>query len=307
MSNMIKLKHLVRIEDLSTSDLMGLLKMAEEFKHNQRQVKLKHPIYACNLFFENSTRTHRSFEMAQRKLGIEVIQFEPSTSSTSKGESLYDTVLTMAAIGIDVCVIRHSQDEYYKDLIESKSITCAIINGGDGKGQHPTQCLLDLMTIHEEFHHFEGLKIAIVGDIRNSRVARSNAIMLKRCKAELFFCGPEIWLDPAFDEYGQRADLDEIIDQMDVIMLLRVQHERHVDEINFSKAAYHQRYGLTLKKASRMKPTAILMHPAPVNRDVELADVLVESKASRIVTQMTNGVYIRMAVLEAILAYRQSL
>lgn len=307
MSNTIKLKHLTRIEDLSTLDLMGLLKMAEEFKHNQRQVKFPHPMYACNLFFENSTRTHRSFEMAQRKLGIEVIQFEASTSSASKGESLYDTVLTMSAMGIDICVIRHSQDEYYKKLIASKSINCAVINGGDGKGQHPTQCLLDLMTIHEEFHRFDGLKIAIVGDIRNSRVARSNAIMLQRLNAELFFCGPEMWLDPAFDEYGQRAHLDEIIDQMDVVMLLRVQHERHVDGISFSKESYHQQFGLTIERASRMKPTAILMHPAPVNRDVELADALVESKASRIVTQMTNGVFVRMAVLEAIIAYRVSL
>jgi aspartate carbamoyltransferase catalytic subunit len=213
----------------------------------------------------------------------------------------------MSAIGIDVCVIRHHQDEYYKQLVESPSITCSIINGGDGKGQHPTQCLLDLMTIYEEFKTFKGLKIAIVGDIRNSRVARSNAIILKRLAAELYFCGPQQWLDPAFDEYGQRTELDKIIDHMDVVMLLRVQHERHHEETSFSKKAYHQEFGLTLERAKKMKPSAIIMHPAPVNRDVELADALVESKASRIVTQMTNGVYIRMSVLEAILAYRSSL
>jgi len=307
MNPSIKLKHLLKVEDLSQTELMSLISAAQSFKDKSRAFTLERPTMACNLFFENSTRTHRSFEMAERKLGIDVIQFDASTSSTSKGESLYDTILTMSAIGVDVCVIRHNQEEYYNQLIESQTITCSIINGGDGKGQHPTQCLLDLMTIYEEFQSFEGLKIAIVGDIRNSRVARSNAIMLKRLKAELYFCGPDMWLDPAFDEYGQRADLDKIIDQMDVVMLLRVQHERHSDGISFSKEDYHHQFGLTLDRASRMKPSAIIMHPAPVNRDVELADALVESKASRIVTQMTNGVFIRMAVLEAILAYRSSL
>jgi aspartate carbamoyltransferase catalytic subunit len=307
MTTSIKLKHLLRIEDLSDKELMGLLTVAEEYKAKTRSFKLDKQVTACNMFFENSTRTHRSFEMAQRKLGLDVIQFDASTSSTSKGESLYDTILTMSAIGIDVCVIRHNQDEYYKQLVESPSITCSIINGGDGKGQHPTQCLLDLMTIYEEFKTFKGLKIAIVGDIRNSRVARSNAIMLKRLNAELYFCGPQQWLDPAFDEYGQRTELDKIIDKMDVVMLLRVQHERHHEETSFSKEEYHQEFGLTLERAKKMKPSAIIMHPAPVNRDVELADALVESKASRIVTQMTNGVYIRMAVLEAILAYRSNL
>lgn len=301
----LKLKHLLSIEDLSNQEIQTLLDHAEGFKNKTRSFSTQHPIYACNLFFENSTRTHRSFEMAERKLGLEVIQFEPSTSSTSKGETLYDTVLTMSAIGIDLCVIRHSQDEYYKALVDQKGIRCAIINGGDGRGQHPTQCLLDLMTIREEFHHFEGLKVAIVGDIRNSRVARSNAIILKRLNAQVYFCGPEVWYDPAFDEYGQSAELDEIIIEMDVIMLLRVQHERHDEGISFTKEDYHQHYGLTLPRSKRMKASAIIMHPAPVNRDVELADGLVEAPSSRIVDQMSNGVYVRMAVLEAIIAYRE--
>ena len=303
----IKLEHLLTIESLSDDTILGLLKNAEAFKNQSRSFKSQRPVYVSNLFFENSTRTHRSFEMAERKLGLEVIQFEPSTSSVSKGETLYDTVLTMSAIGIDLCVIRHNQDEYYKDLIHQKNIRCAIINGGDGKGQHPTQCLLDLMTIKEEFHRFEGLKVAIVGDIRNSRVARSNAIILKRLKAQLYFCGPDYWYDKAFDAYGQYAELDDILPYLDVVMLLRVQHERHQDGINFSKEDYHQQYGLTIDRAKNLKNTAIIMHPAPVNRDVELADSLVEAPQSRIVTQMTNGVYIRMAVLEAIIAYRESL
>jgi len=161
------------------------------------------------------------------------------------------------------------------------------------------------MTIQEEFHHFEGLKVAIVGDIRNSRVARSNAIILDRLKAQVTFCGPELWYDPDFDRYGKRADLDEIIADMDVVMLLRVQHERHNEGVSFSKEDYHTGYGLTENRAAKMKPTAIIMHPAPVNRDVELADSLVEAPQARIVAQMTNGVYVRMAVLEAIIAYRE--
>jgi aspartate carbamoyltransferase catalytic subunit len=302
----LKLKHLTTIEALSNEEILSLLNNAEGFKNKTRTFVSEKPVFVSNLFFENSTRTHRSFEMAQRKLGLEVIQFEPSTSSVSKGETLYDTVLTMSAIGVDICVIRHQQDEYYNDLINQPGIRCAIINGGDGRGQHPTQCLLDLMTIQEEFHHFDGLKVAIVGDIRNSRVARSNAIILKRLNATVFFCGPEVWYDKAFDEYGQRADLDQIISEMDVVMLLRVQHERHNEGVSFSKEDYHQRYGLTVERARRMNPSAIIMHPAPVNRDVELADSLVEAPQSRIVEQMTNGVYVRMAVLEAIVAERES-
>lgn len=305
--NTLKLKHLLTIEALSDPEILQLIANAEGFKNQTRFFHPIKPVYVSNLFFENSTRTHRSFEMAQRKLGLDVIQFDPSTSSISKGETLVDTILTLSAIGVDIAVIRHTQDEYYKDLIHSENIRCAIINGGDGRGQHPTQCLLDLMTIQEEFHHFDGLKIAIVGDIRNSRVARSNAIILNRLNAQVYFCGPESWYDSAFDVYGQRADLDRIISDMDVVMLLRVQHERHDQGESFSKETYHQKYGLTLQRASVMKPTAILMHPAPVNRDVELADTLVESKASRILQQMTNGVYVRMAVLEAIIAYRESL
>ena len=303
----VKLKHLLTIEALSNEEILSLLRNAEDFKNKTRTFSSPNPVFISNLFFENSTRTHRSFEMAERKLGLEVIQFEPSTSSVSKGETLYDTVLTMSAIGIDICVIRHNQDEYYIDLIDQKGIHCAIINGGDGRGQHPTQCLLDLMTIQEEFHDFKGLKVAIVGDIRNSRVARSNAIILKRLNAEVCFCGPEVWYDKAFDEYGHRADLDKIIHEMDVVMLLRVQHERHQDGVSFTKEDYHQRFGLTIQRAQKMKPDAIIMHPAPVNRDVELADSLVEAPQSRIVTQMTNGVYLRMAVLEAVIAYREAL
>lgn len=301
---LIPLKHLLSVEDLSLDEVKTLIDRANAFKTGQVDFRLKRSVFVSNLFFENSTRTHRSFELAQRKLNMEVIQFDASTSSTSKGETLYDTVLTLDAIGVDIVVIRHSQEAYYNELVKSKSISCSIINGGDGKGQHPTQCLLDLMTIQNEYKHFEGLKIAIVGDIRNSRVARSNAILLNKLGVELYFCGPDIWYDTEFDSFGNQVNLDDILSSLDVIMLLRVQHERHGNEDAFSKENYHEAFGLTYARSLLLKPTCIIMHPAPVNRDSELASECVESPQSRIVEQMRNGVFMRMAVLEAICAYR---
>lgn len=300
-SERISLKHLLTVEALSDQEVMGLIHRAQEFKQGATWQPEKKQYFATNLFFENSTRTHKSFDVAEKKLGIEVIEFEESMSSVKKGETLYDTVLTMSAIGVDVAVIRHGEENYYDELIQSKTIQCSIINGGDGSGQHPTQCLLDLMTIYEEFKHFEGLKIAIVGDITHSRVAKSNMQMLKRLGATIFFSGPEEWYDKQFEAYGHYMPLDEVVETVDVMMLLRVQHERHDGSELFSKEEYHQQYGLTVERAKRLQKHAVIMHPAPVNRDVELADSLVEGIQSRIIQQMSNGVYMRMAILEAVL------
>ena len=300
-SERISLKHLLTAEALTDREVMGLIRRAGEFKQGAKWHPEERQYFATNLFFENSTRTHKSFEVAEKKLGLEVIEFEASRSSVQKGETLYDTVLTMSAIGVDVAVIRHGNENYYDELIQSKTIQCSIINGGDGSGQHPTQCLLDLMTIYEEFGGFEGLKVAIVGDITHSRVAKSNMQLLNRLGAEIYFSGPEEWYDHQFDVYGQYVALDEIVEKVDVMMLLRVQHERHDGKESFSKEGYHLEYGLTNERATRLQKHAIIMHPAPVNRDVELADELVESLQSRIVAQMSNGVFMRMAILEAIL------
>ena len=300
-SERISLKHLLTAEALTDREVMGLIRRAGEFKQGAKWHPEERQYFATNLFFENSTRTHKSFEVAEKKLGLEVIEFEASRSSVQKGETLYDTVLTMSAIGVDVAVIRHGKENYYDELIQSKTIQCSIINGGDGSGQHPTQCLLDLMTIYEEFGGFEGLKVAIVGDITHSRVAKSNMQLLNRLGAEIYFSGPEEWYDHQFDVYGQYVPLDEIVEKVDVMMLLRVQHERHDGKESFSKEGYHLEYGLTNEGATRLQKHAIIMHPAPVNRDVELADELVESLQSRIVAQMSNGVFMRMAILEAIL------
>ncbi|MBO0469322.1 aspartate carbamoyltransferase catalytic subunit [Enterococcus sp. DIV0242_7C1] len=300
-SERISLKHLLTVEALSDQEVMGLIRRAQEFKQGASWQPEKKQYFATNLFFENSTRTHKSFDVAEKKLGIEVIEFEESMSSVKKGETLYDTVLTMSAIGVDVAVIRHGKENYYDELIQSKTIQCSIINGGDGSGQHPTQCLLDLMTIYEEFGYFEGLKVAIVGDITHSRVAKSNMQMLKRLGATIFFSGPEEWYDKQFEAYGHYMELDELVETVDVMMLLRVQHERHDGSEIFSKEEYHQNYGLTVERAKRLQKHAVIMHPAPVNRDVELADSLVEGIQSRIIQQMSNGVYMRMAILEAVL------
>lgn len=297
----VSLQHLVTMESLSNEEVLGLIQRGIEFKNGEKAA-FKQKYYVSNLFFEDSTRTHKSFEMAELRLNMEMIDFDARTSSINKGETLYDTILTMSALGVDICVIRHSEVEYYKPLITSPTIQTAIVNGGDGSGQHPSQSLLDLMTIYEEFGTFEGLKIAIAGDITHSRVAKSNMQILKRLGADLFFAGPEEWYSKEFDVYGKHVTIDEIVDRVDVLMLLRVQHERHDGDGGFSKETYNNLYGLTEERYKRLKDTAIIMHPAPVNRDVEIDGQLVEAPKSRIVRQMQNGVFVRMAILEAIVS-----
>jgi len=176
----VSLKHLVTMETLTNEEVLGLIRRGGDFKNGRADFQLDRQYFAANLFFENSTRTHKSFEVAEKKLGLDVIEFDAGTSSVNKGETLYDTILTMSALGVDICVVRHSEVDYYKQLIDSRTIQTSIVNGGDGSGQHPSQCLLDLMTIYEEFGTFENLKICIAGDITHSRVAKSNMQILKR-------------------------------------------------------------------------------------------------------------------------------
>ncbi len=305
-NGLVQLENLTSMEKLSVDEVMGLIKRASAFKAGSANFDLEKQTFASNLFFENSTRTHHSFHIAERKLGLDVLEFDAQASSISKGETLYDTVLTLDALGVDICVIRSGVEHYYEELVNSDNIHCAIVNGGDGSGQHPSQCLLDLMTIYEEFGKFEGLKIAISGDLTHSRVAKSNMMMLQKLGARLYFTGPAAWYSEEFDDYGHYANLDRILPELDVHMLLRVQHERHDSGESFSKEGYHHHFGLTEERAKMLKPTAIIMHPAPVNRNVEIADSLVESPQSRIVQQMSNGVYTRMAILEAILAGKKA-
>lgn len=299
--------NLVTVEKMDEEDVMDLLHEAEDFKAG-KQVKLRKPAYVMNLFFENSTRTKTSFQMAEHKLGMQVLNFDADTSSVTKGETLYDTLKTIESIGVNVAVIRHPQDRYYEDLIQS-GLELSLVNGGDGSGQHPSQCLLDMMTIHEQFGRFQGLNVLIIGDLKHSRVARSNAQMLHMLGANLYFAGPAEWHDDSFEAYGQYGEIDELLPQMDVVNLLRVQHERlgANDNQAFDAETYHQTFGLTLARYQQMKDDAIIIHPAPVNRGVEIDSNLVESHKSRIFEQMANGVYARMAILARILRHQQLL
>ncbi len=291
------MKNLLSMNELHLEEINTILQRAEEFEHNATS-NLTKTFTVANLFFEPSTRTKMSFEMAERKLGLHVLSFEASTSSTQKGETLYDTVKTLEAIGVDAVIIRHVEDGYYHQL--STGINVSIINGGDGSGQHPTQSLLDLYTIKQEFEKFDGLEVAIVGDITHSRVAKSNAQALSKLGANVTFLCPKEWQG----EIQAESNWDQILPKADVIMLLRVQHERHESDKGFSKDEYHEQYGLTIERYKQLKPAAIIMHPAPVNRDVEIASELVESEKSRIFKQMHNGVFVRMAILESVLKER---
>lgn len=292
------LENLLSMEHLSNTEIKTLIQRASEIKNGQYEPQRYDDQFVANLFFENSTRTKSSFLVAEQKLGLKLIDFETSTSSVQKGESLYDTCKTLKMVGANVLVIRHSQNAYYDELA---SLNIPIINGGDGSGQHPTQSLLDLMTINEEFDSFEGLNILICGDIKNSRVARSNFHSLKALGANVMFSSPDSWKDERLD--APYVDIDEVIDQVDIVMLLRVQHERHEESesTQFQVNDYHEHFGLTLKRYEQLQDHAIVMHPAPVNRSVEIDASLVEAPQSRIFEQMENGMYLRMAVIDYIL------
>ncbi|OAT83395.1 aspartate carbamoyltransferase [Bacillus sp. MKU004] len=286
------MKSLLTMNELTKDEIIEILDQAERFKNGEAWNKGADK-YVANLFFEASTRTKCSFEMAERKLGLGVIPFEAHTSSVQKGESLYDTVRTLESIGVETVVIRHSLDRYFDELADLK---ISVINGGDGCGNHPTQCLLDLLTIRQEFGGFENLQVAIIGDIAHSRVARSNAEALSKLGAEVVFSGPREWFPP---EYQNRyMTVDESIATSDAVMLLRIQHERHGSTSALTKEEYHESFGLTVSRKQRMKDRGIILHPAPVNRGVEIDDSLVECENSRIFKQMENGVFVRMAVLK---------
>lgn len=293
----IWMKHLVSMNDLSKEQILTILNHAESFASGEKW-QPKNKMFATNLFFEPSTRTKTSFEMAERKLGIEVIPFEIGSCSLLKGETLYDTIKTLEAIGVNTAVIRHGEEAYYQDFIDQLNIS--LINAGDGCGQHPTQSLLDLFTIKQEFGEFSGLKVAIIGDLTHSRVAKSNHRALSALGAEVIYSGPPQWFD-SNQLSSNFCEIDDAVETADVVMLLRIQHERH-DSTSFMTAQeYHSKYGLTIEREKRMKKDSIIMHPAPVNRNVEIADSLVECEKSRIFKQMENGVFTRMAVLRSTL------
>ena len=291
------MKKLLTMNELSLAEIDTILQEAEGFANGTNWMPMQQTMVA-NLFFEPSTRTKSSFEMAERRLGLEVIPFDAGSSSVLKGETLYDTVKTFESIGVNALIIRHEQDNYFEELKDKLHIP--IINAGDGCGHHPTQSLLDLLTIKQEFTSFKGLKIAIIGDVRHSRVAKSNAEALTRLGAEVIYSGPPEWFD-SNSSSAPYEDIDQAFATSDVVMLLRIQHERHVDKYDLNNRNYLERFGLTKTRERTMKPSAIIMHPAPINRGVEIDGDLVECQRSRIFKQMQNGVFIRMAVLKNVL------
>lgn len=218
------------ITELSTERINRIVTEALAFA-NGKTAKIEGEVFCSNLFFEDSTRTKTSFDIAERKLGLQVVPFDASNSSVNKGESLYDTVKTIESLGVNLVVIRDKKDRYFDEL---KDIRIPIINGGDGTGNHPSQCMLDLMTIYQEFGKFEGLKVGIVGDVKHSRVANSNAEALRRLGAKVYFSGPEQWFDEGALINGTYLSVDELIAEVDVLMLLRIQHERHDAKMSFS-------------------------------------------------------------------------
>ncbi len=284
------MKNLYELNSLTNREIMEILDQAKKFKLGKKCDLLKGK-KIINIFFEPSTRTHYSFITAEQNLQMEVTNFNVESSSIKKGESLYDTLKTFEMIGFDAAVLRHPAKNYFKILA---GVKIPILSGGDGTGSHPTQSLLDLYTIREEFGEFTGLKIAIVGDIRHSRVAHTNIKVMKKLGMEVYISGPKDFDDNS-SEY---IEFERVVREMDIIMLLRVQYERHGYSMVFDQKEYNDKYGLNSEKLKLMKKNAIIMHPGPFNRGTELTDEVVECKKSRILQQMTNGVFVRMACLK---------
>ncbi|RYY55922.1 MAG: aspartate carbamoyltransferase catalytic subunit [Chitinophagaceae bacterium] len=295
-------RHLLGIKDLTAADISLILQTAEQFKEVlQRPVK-KVPslrdIVVVNLFFENSTRTRISFELAEKRLSADTVNFTASASSVSKGETLLDTVNNILSMKVDMVVMRHSASGAPHFL--AKHIPAAIINAGDGINEHPTQGLLDALSIKEKLGGLEGKKVAIIGDIMHSRVAQSNIYLLKKMGAEVTVCGPPTLIPRHISEaFGINVsyDLKETLQWCDVANVLRIQLERQNQVLFSSLREYNLAYGISRKLLDGLHKEIVIMHPGPINRGVELDSDVADSKQSIILQQVENGVAVRMAVL----------
>ncbi len=298
-------KSLLGIEVLDRSEIEWILERGRRHKRKPGEAVKKLDTLRgksiVNLFFEPSTRTKASFELAAKRLGADTISISGEGSSLSKGESLVDTLNTLAAMLPDTIVMRHSASGAPQFL--SRYLSTPIINAGDGQHEHPTQALLDALTILDRRKSLEDLRVAIIGDISHSRVARSNVHLLSKFGAEIVLCGPATMLPPALKQLAPGITLThnivEAVTDADVIMMLRVQLERQ-NMLNFPKNEYFQFYGLQLMHLERARPDAIVMHPGPINRGRELSSEVADSPRSVILNQVENGVAIRMAVLERV-------
>ena len=294
-------KHLLSLEELSADEIRFVLDTADSFKEVSTRSVKKLPTLrgrvVVNAFFEDSTRTRTSFSLAAQRMSADIIDFSEKNSSTNKGETLIDTARTIEAMGVDIMVVRHKAAGAAQVL--SRTVKCSIINAGDGAHEHPTQGLLDLYTIRERLGRIEGLKVAIVGDIANSRVARSDLWGLKKLGAEVILVGPPTLLPKTFESLGARVshNLDEVIGEVDVIQMLRVQNERMKSAAFPTVREFTAMFGLTWDRFQRCKKDCFIMHPGPMNRGVEIQSDIADGAQSGILTQVTNGLAVRMAVM----------
>jgi aspartate carbamoyltransferase catalytic subunit len=304
-------KHLLSINDLSADEAMEILNTASELAKISDGPMKKLPTLrgrtVVNLFFEDSTRTRISFESAAKRLSADVINFSAKGSSVSKGESLKDTAQTLQAMGADAVVIRHGASGAAQRLADSGWISASVINAGDGTHEHPTQALLDAYTIRSKFPEFnksfKGLRVAIVGDILHSRVARSNVLLLTKLGATVTLVAPPTLIPVGVVDWNVKVsyDLDSVLKDIDVLMMLRVQSERMANSFFPSEREYSRGYGLDITRLNSLSANAIVMHPGPMNRGLEISAESADSHKSVVLAQVSNGVLVRMAVLYQLL------
>lgn len=305
---MLNKKSILKVDDLSVEDILKVMETADSFTDiSKREIK-KVPTLrgktVVNLFFEPSTRTKTSFEVAAKRLSADMINFAASSSSLKKGESIMDTLRTILAMQVDLIVIRHSDSGTVKlvdDMVE-----VPVINAGDGKHQHPTQALLDLYTIRNRFDRFEGLKVAIVGDFLNSRVARSDLAVFEKMGMDVSLVAPAMLLPEDYSGFKVYHRIDDVIGEVDVLYLLRMQFERQDRKLYPSIREYNRFLSLDMDRLDRMRPGAVVMHPGPVNRGIEISDEVMgerKSPSDRVLIeeQVTSGVAVRMALLYLVL------
>ncbi len=295
------IKHLLSINQLERDDIVRVLDTAGSFREVGTRVIKKVPALrgrtVVNLFYENSTRTRISFELAAKRLSADVINFSTSGSSVAKGESLKDTALTLQAMGADAIVIRHSSSG--APHILTRWVTASVLNAGDGTHEHPTQALLDLLTMTDHFSSLEGLRVAIVGDIRHSRVARSLTFALGKMGGEVTLVGPPTLIPPEAPAWGAEVshDFDAVLPKLDVCYMLRVQRERQRQQLFPSIREYSRLFGLTRTRVEALPERSLIMHPGPMNRGVEIASDVADLPRSVITDQVTNGIAVRMSLL----------
>lgn len=305
------MKHLISTKDLGKADALELLDNAQELGVvSEREIKKLPALRGktiVNLFVENSTRTRISFEIAATRLSADVINFNAATSSLSKGESLKDTAQTLEALGADAIVIRHPASGAAHNLAHRGWVSCSIVNAGDGKHEHPTQALLDSLTIRQRFatRDLSGLRVLIVGDIAHSRVARSNIHLLNTLGAKVSIAGPKNLLPVGIDQLGVSVEdsFDEALaEHPDVVMMLRVQRERMVENQLGSERDYALQWSLSDERLKLLKDDALILHPGPMNRGLEISSAAADDVKSAVLQQVRNGVSVRMAVLYKVLA-----